>query len=104
MAYAVVQRSHEIGIRMALGAQRHEVIGLVLGQSLLLTALGIGTGIGGAIAVTRYLEKMLFGLTALDPATFIAVSMMFAVIATLAAFVPARRATRVDPLAALRHE
>jgi putative ABC transport system permease protein len=104
MAYSVTRRTREIGIRMALGAQRRQVIRLVLGQSLLVAALGIGTGIGGAIVGTRYLGNMLFGLTPLDPATFIAVSMMFAAIATLAAFVPARRATRVDPLVALRYE
>jgi ABC-type antimicrobial peptide transport system permease subunit len=72
MAYSVAQRVREIGIRMALGAQRRQVIRLVLGQSLLVTAVGIETGIGGAIVITRYLGNMLFGLTPLDPATFIA--------------------------------
>jgi putative ABC transport system permease protein len=104
MAYSVAQRIREIGIRMALGAQRGDVMGLVLGQSLVLTALGIAAGIAGAFAVTRYLQQMLFGLTPLDPATFVAVAAAFGVIATLAAFVPARRATRVDPLVALRCE
>jgi ABC-type antimicrobial peptide transport system permease subunit len=104
MAYSVAQRRREIGIRMALGARRVDVIRLVLGQSLLLTAAGIALGIGGAAAVSRYLERMLFGLTPLDPATFIAVSVIFASIAALAAFVPARSATTVDPLVALRCE
>jgi putative ABC transport system permease protein len=104
MAYSVAQRIREIGIRMALGAQRGDVVGLVLGQSFALTALGIVAGIAGAVAVTRYLRQMLFGLTPLDPSTFIAVASAFGVIATLAAFVPARRATRVDPLVALRCE
>jgi len=104
MAYSVAQRIREIGIRMALGAQRGDVMGLVLRQSLVLTALGIAAGIAGAFGVTRYLQQMLFGLTPLDPATFVAVAAAFGVIATLAAFVPARRATRVDPLVALRCE
>jgi putative ABC transport system permease protein len=104
MAYSVAQRIREIGIRMALGAQRGDVLSLVLGQSLVLTTLGIAAGIAGASAVTRYLRQMLFGLTPLDPSTFVAVAAVFGLIATLAAFVPARRATRVDPLVALRCE
>jgi ABC-type antimicrobial peptide transport system permease subunit len=103
-SYAVIRRRTEIGIRMALGAQRSEVIGLVLRQSLVMTAVGIVLGLAGAAAVTRYLEGMLFGLTPLDPTTFIAVSLIFAAVATLAAFIPARRATKVDPLTALRYE
>ena len=104
MAYSVSQRTREIGIRVALGAQRSEVVGLVLNQSLVLTVVGIALGIAGAAAVTRYLEGLLFGLTPLDPATFIGVSVMFAAVALVAAYVPARRATRVDPLVALRCE
>jgi predicted permease len=104
MAYSVTKRTREIGIRMALGAARADVMGLVLGQSLVLTAVGIVLGIAGAAAVTRYLGGLLFGLTPLDPGTFIVVSLVFAAIATLAAFLPARRATRVDPLIALRYE
>ena len=78
MAYAVTQRTREIGIRMALGAGRFDVMRLVLGQSLALTALGIVIGLGGTAAVSRYLEKMLFGLAPLDPATFAVVSLIFA--------------------------
>jgi predicted permease len=104
MAYSVAQRIREIGIRMALGAQRADVMGLVLGQSAVLTALGIFLGLTGAAALSRYLDKMLFGLKPLDPATFIAVSLFFGVVATLASYVPARRATKVDPLVALRCE
>jgi ABC-type antimicrobial peptide transport system permease subunit len=104
MAFSVAQRIREIGIRMALGAQRADVLGLVLGQSLVLTAVGIVLGIGGALGATRYLDKMLFGLTPFDSTTFIAVSLTFELVATLAAFVPARRATKVDPLVALRCE
>jgi putative ABC transport system permease protein len=104
MAYSVAQRTREIGIRMALGAQRAEVMRLVLGQTLVLTVVGILGGISGAAAVTRYLEGMLFGLTPLDPATFITVSALFTLVATIASYLPARRATRVDPLIALREE
>jgi predicted permease len=104
IAYAVAQRTREIGIRMALGAPRARVIGLVLRQSLVLTAAGIVLGIAGAAALVRYLEGMLFGLTPLDPATWIGVAMLFAIVAAVAAYVPARRATSIDPLSALRAE
>jgi putative ABC transport system permease protein len=104
IAYTVAQRTREIGIRMALGAARWSVMRLVLGQGAVLTAAGIAFGLAGAAAMTRYLDTMLFGLTPLDPATFVVVSVMFATIATLASYAPARRATKVDPLVALRHE
>jgi putative ABC transport system permease protein len=104
LAYSVTQRTREIGIRMALGAQRSAVITLVLGESVVLTAIGIVLGVAGAAAITRYLEKMLFGLTPLDPLTFVAVSFLFAAVAALASWVPARRATTVSPLIALRCE
>ena len=104
MAYSVTQRTHEIGIRVALGAPRSDVIGLVLRQGAAMTAVGIVLGLVGAAVVTRYLEGMLFDLTPLDPTTFIAVSLMFAAVATLASYVPARRATKVDPIVALRCE
>ncbi len=104
MAYAVAQRTREIGIRIALGAERSEVMQLVLGQSLLLTGAGIALGIAGAVPLTRYLDRMLFGLSPLDPATFVAVSLLFAAVAAAASYVPAHRATRVTPIVALRHE
>ena len=104
MSYAVTQRTHEIGIRMALGANRSTVMGMVLGQSAIVTAVGITAGLAGSAAVTRYLQWMLFGLTPLDLTTFLAVALAFAIVATIAAFVPARRATRVDPLIALRSD
>jgi putative ABC transport system permease protein len=104
ITYAVTQRTREIGIRMALGARYIQVMALVLRQSIVLTILGLVLGIGGAAAVTRYLEGMLFGLTPLDPSTFVAVAGLFALVATFAAFVPARRATKVDPMVALRCE
>jgi ABC-type antimicrobial peptide transport system permease subunit len=103
-AYAVVRRRIEIGIRMALGAQRLDVLGLVLRKTLVLTAIGIVVGLAAAAAVTRYLQGMLFGLTALDPATFGGVALAFVLVSALAALIPARRATRVDPLIALRSE
>jgi ABC-type antimicrobial peptide transport system permease subunit len=89
---------------MALGAQRADVIRMVLRQSLVMTAAGIVLGLAGAAAVTQYLEAMLFGLTPLDPSTFIAVSVIFALVATLASYMPARRASHADPLVALRAE
>ena len=103
-SYTVNRRFTEIGIRMALGAQRVHVLRLILGQSLALTAIGIGLGLAGASAVTRYLRAMLFGLTPLDPGTFIGVAVLFAAVAAVATWIPARRATRVDPLVALRTE
>ncbi len=101
---AVARRTREIGIRMALGARRSQVMGLVLHQSIVLTVIGIALGIAGAAAATRILEGMLFGLTPLDPSTYVAVAVLFALVASLAAFVPARRATKVDPMVALRVE
>jgi putative ABC transport system permease protein len=104
MAYSVTRRTREIGIRMALGAGRRDVISLVLGQSLGLIAVGIAFGLIGAAAVTRYLGTLLFRITPLDPMTFIVVAVVFGSIATLAATVPTRRAAKVDPLVALRYE
>jgi putative ABC transport system permease protein len=104
MAYSVAQRTREIGIRMALGARSREVLGLVMGQSALLSVAGVVIGLAGAMWTTRYLQGLLFGLTPLDPATFIAVALLFLTVATAAAYVPARRATTVDPSIALRAE
>ncbi len=89
---------------MALGAQRAQVLALVLRKGLILTTIGIALGLVGAAAATRSLQGMLFGITPLDPATFIAVSVMFGLVATFASYVPARRATAVDPVVALRSE
>ena len=104
MAYSVAQRTREIGVRVALGAERRDVMRLVLRRSLLLTAAGIALGVAFAAGLTRYLESMLFGLRPLDAATFAGVAAMFAAAATLASYVPARRAASVDPLVALREE
>jgi putative ABC transport system permease protein len=104
VSYAVSQRTKEIGIRMALGAGRGDVIGLLAGQGMMVTIAGIGVGLAGAFAVTRYLESMLFGVTPFDPPTVGAVTLLLATVAALASYIPARRATRVDPMVALRYE
>jgi putative ABC transport system permease protein len=104
LAYLVVQRTSEIGIRMALGAQRAHVLALVLRQGLILTTVGIALGLLGAVVATRVLQAMLFGITPLDPRTFLAVAIMFALVTTFASYVPARRATTVDPIVALRND
>jgi putative ABC transport system permease protein len=103
-AYTATQRRSEIGVRMALGATTSDVIRVVLGRTLTLTAAGIVFGMGAAALATRYLETLLFEVTPLDPATFIGVSIVLGATATLAALLPARRATRADPLVALRCE
>jgi predicted permease len=102
MAYVVGQRTREIGIRGALGASAGALLWLVLRHSLLLTLIGIGLGLLGAAATTRFLEGLLFGLTPLDRSTIAGVSLAFVVVALLAALIPAARAARVDPLVALR--
>jgi putative ABC transport system permease protein len=104
LAYAVTQRTRELAIRMALGARRQQVLGAVIGRGLLLTAVGVAVGLAGATLLTRYLEAMLFGVTPLDRSTFIVVALAFSVIAALASYIPARRATQVDPMATLRTE
>jgi putative ABC transport system permease protein len=104
LAYAVAQRTREIGIRVALGAQRDDVLGLVLRQAAVLVVIGMGAGLAGAVGMTRYLSGLLFGITPLDAPTYAAVTVTFAAVAMLASYVPARRATKVDPLVALRHE
>jgi putative ABC transport system permease protein len=104
MAYTVSQRTQEIGVRMALGARRRQVLQLVLAEGAVLVAAGLGLGLAGAAAATRYLEGLLFALTPLDPATFAAVAIAFPLLAGVAAYVPARRATTIDPLDALRCE
>ena len=102
--FSVTQRTHEIGIRMAVGAQRREVLALFMGQALRMTEVGVALGLVAAAAVMRYLEGLLFGLTPLDPVTFVSASLVFAAVAALAAFVPAYRATGIDPVVALREE
>jgi putative ABC transport system permease protein len=104
MAYAVAQRTREIGIRMALGARRPQVLGLVLGRTIVHAGAGIALGILAAAMLTRYLATLLFALKPLDPATFVGAAVLFALVALVAAYVPARRAAAVDPTVALRAE
>jgi putative ABC transport system permease protein len=104
MAYLVSQRAHEIGIRIALGARAGDVLKLVVGGGLKLALIGIASGLAGAVALTRMLESLLFQVSATDPATFASVSAFLLAVALAASIVPARRAARVDPCVALRHE
>jgi putative ABC transport system permease protein len=104
MSYTVAQSRREIGIRLALGAQSSDILKLIVGQGLILVSLGVAIGTAGAFALTRLMASVLFGVTATDPLTFIAVPVLLVVVTLLACYIPARRATRVDPMVALRYE
>jgi putative ABC transport system permease protein len=101
-SYYVTQRTHEIGVRMALGAQIVDVLKLVLKRAMLLATVGIVIGLGGAVALTRYMTTLLFGVKPIDVITFVAVGVVLAIVVLIACIVPARRAAKVDPLEALR--
>jgi len=104
MAYSFSQRTHEIGIRIALGAQRVDIFRMAVGEGMQLVAIGLAVGLAGGVALTRFVRTMLFDVSPSDPLTFGSISALLAAVAFVACYVPARRATRVDPLVALREE
>jgi len=104
ISYGVTQRTHEMGIRMALGAKPRDVLQLVVRQAMLLVLAGVGIGLLASFALTRLMKGLLFSISVTDPLTFVAIAVLMTFIALLASVIPARRATRVDPLVALRYE
>src|SRR5262249_46673226 len=102
--HSVTQRTHEIGVRMAMGARAHEVVAFVMREGIMIAILGIVLGCVGSFSLTRAMARLLYGVTSTDPATFAAVAGMLLAVAAAATVIPARRAARVDPVLALRHE
>jgi putative ABC transport system permease protein len=104
ISFTVTRRTREIGVRIALGASGRDVMRIVVGQAIALASLGVAVGIGSALSLNRIMQRMLFGVTATEPFAYVAVSVLLIAIAALAAYVPARRATRISPSVALRCE
>jgi putative ABC transport system permease protein len=104
MSYSVGQRTREIGIRVSIGAQRRDVLKLIMGQGLILSSIGIIIGFVAALAAARLISHLLYEVSATDPATFALIALLLVGVATVACYIPARRATRVDPMIALRNE
>jgi len=104
MSYSVAQRTHEIGVRVAIGAEKADILRLVLKEGMGITVLGMGIGLVGTLAVSSILKSQLYGVSAKDPLTFLGVIFLLALVALAACYIPARRAARVDPMVALRYE
>jgi putative ABC transport system permease protein len=104
MSYTMAQRTHEIGLRMALGARKWDVLKLAVGQALKLVLVGVGAGLAASLILTRVMTSLLFGVSSTDPVTFAGISLVLVAAGVLASYIPARRATKVDPMIALRYE